>query len=152
MISTLTRRAVVAAATASFAILGACAPSMTAKTASDASLYTRLGGKPAITAVVDQFITNVAADTRINRYFANADIPGLKGKLVDQICEATGGPCVYTGKNMLDAHRGMRITEADFNALVEDLVLALDKFDVGEREKNELLGALAGMKGDIVEA
>ena len=76
----------------------------------------------------------------------------MKGKLVDQICEATGRPCVYTGKNMLDAHRGMRITEADFNALVEDLVLALDKFDVGEREKNELLGALAGMKGDIVEA
>ena len=122
----------------------------TANTAEAKSLYDRLGGKDAITAVVDEFVANVAADTRINAMFANADIPNLKTKLVDQICEATGGPCKYTGKNMKDAHTGMNIKDADFNALVEDLVKALDKFKVPEKEKNELLGALGKMKDDIV--
>ena len=116
------------------------------------SLYDRLGGTDASTAVVDEFVANVAADTRINAMFANADVPAFKGKLVDQICEATGGPCKYTGKNMKDAHTGMNIKEADFNALVEDLVKALDKFKVPEKEKSELLAALGGMKPDIVTA
>ncbi len=70
--------------------------------------------------------------------------------LVDQVCEATGGPCTYTGKSMRDAHKGMKLTEADFNALVEDLTRSLDKFKVGDKEKNELLTALGGMKSDIV--
>ena len=121
-----------------------------------ASLYERLGGKPAITAVVDEFVGRVAADARINRYFgaAAADpqrMAMFKGKLVDQICAASGGPCTYTGKNMKDAHAGMGITGAEFDALVGDLVGALDKFKVGEREKGELLGALGPMKTDIVE-
>jgi hemoglobin len=127
-------------------------PDTTTNTAEAKSLYDRLGGKDAITAVVDEFVANVAADTRINAMFANADIPAFKGKLVDQICEATGGPCKYTGKNMKDAHTGMNITDADFTALVEDLVKALDKFKVPEKEKNELLGALGAMKDDIVTA
>ena len=115
------------------------------------SLYTRLGGKPAITAVVDEFVVNVAADKRINAFFANADIPGLKGKLVDLICQGSGGPCTYTGKDMKAAHEGMGVKEGDFNALVEDLVAALDKFKVPEKEKGELLGILGPMKGAIVE-
>src|SRR5713101_3925753 len=114
------------------------------------SLYDRLGGKPAIQAVVDDFIGNVAGDSRINQRFANANIPRLKTMLADQICEAGGGPCKYTGQPMKVAHAGMRITEAEFNALVEDLVKSLDKFKVGAQEKSELLGALGGMKGDIV--
>ena len=114
------------------------------------SLYDRLGGKPAIQAVVDDFIGNVAADTRINQSFARANIPHLKMMLVDQICEASGGPCQYTGKSMPDAHKGMGVTDADFGALVGDLVKSLDKFKVPEKEKSELLGALGGMKGQIV--
>jgi hemoglobin len=114
------------------------------------SLYDRLGGKPAITAVVDDFIGNVAGDTRINQRFANADIPRLKRMLVDQICQASGGPCTYTGASMKDAHKGMKISDGEFNALVEDLVKSLDKFKVGAQEKNDLLGALGGMKPDIV--
>ena len=114
------------------------------------SLYDRLGGKPAITAVVDDFIGNVAGDGRINKRFANANIPRLKGMLVDQICGATGGPCKYTGQNMKDAHTGMKIMDAEFGALVEDLVKSLDKFKVPAQEKSELLAALGGMKGDIV--
>ena len=120
------------------------------------SLYSRLGGKKAISAVVDQFIANVVADNRINSFFADTAkdpkrVAALKKNLVDQICQASGGPCKYKGKDMKTAHRGMGVSEADFNALVEDLVKALDHFNVGATEKNELLGALGPMKGDIVE-
>jgi hemoglobin len=114
------------------------------------SLYDRLGGTPAITAVVDDFVGNVAGDTRINRRFASANIPRLKTMLVDQICEASGGPCKYMGANMVDAHRGMNINDAEFTALVEDLIKSLDKFKVPAQEKNELLTALGGMKPQIV--
>lgn len=117
---------------------------------SNASLYDRLGKKEAITAVVDDFVGNVAADTKINAAFAKTDIPHLKQMLVEQICQATGGPCVYSGKDMKTAHEGMHVTDDQFNALVGDLVKSLDKFKVGEKEKNELLTALGGMKGDIV--
>jgi hemoglobin len=124
----------------------------TATPMSQKSLYDRLGGKPAITAVVDEFVARVAADTRINGKFANADIPRLKQMLVDQICQASGGPCTYTGRDMKTAHAGMQITSAQFDALVQDLVGALDKFKVGKQEKNELLSVLGPMKKDIVTA
>lgn len=117
----------------------------------DKSLYDRLGGKPAITAVVDDFVGRVAADNRINGKFANANIPRLKAMLVDQICQASGGPCTYAGRDMKSAHAGMGITGGEFDALVGDLVATLNKFKVPEREKSELLGALGPMKGDIVE-
>ena len=125
------------------------------KMAKQKTLYSRLGGKKAIKAVVDEFVNNCAADTRINKFFAAtaADKKRLnkfKDNLVDQICQASGGPCKYKGKDMKTAHKGMGITDADFNALVEDLVKALDKFNVGATEKNELLGVLGPMKGDIV--
>ena len=116
----------------------------------EASLYDRLGGKPAITAVVDDFIGNVAGDGRINGRFARANIPRLKQMLGDQICAASGGPCTYTGRDMMSAHQGMNITDAEFGALVGDLVKSLDKFRVPDREKGELLGALGGMKPQIV--
>jgi hemoglobin len=119
------------------------------------SLYSRLGGKKAITAVVDQFVVNVAADDRIKNFFsAAANDPNrlamFKGKLVDQICQGAGGPCKYRGKDMKTAHKGMGIRDADFNALVEDLVAALNKFKVPQAEQDELLGILGPMKGDIV--
>jgi len=119
-------------------------------TAPQKSLYERLGGKDAIVAVVDDFVANVGADDRINAFFANTDIPHLKQMLVDQICQATGGPCQYTGKTMQEAHKGMGIKEAHFDALVEDLSKSLDKFNVAAADKNELLDALGKMKPDIV--
>ncbi len=117
------------------------------------SLYDRLGKKDAITAVVKDFVEErVAKDKRINAFFANTNIPDLENKLVDQICEATGGPCKYAGKDMKTAHAGMNVKEADFNALVDDLKQSLDKFKVGQKEQNDLLGALASMHDDIVTA
>jgi hemoglobin len=123
-----------------------------AKKGGDKTLYDRLGGKDAITAVVDKFVGTVVADERINGFFKNADAGNLKKQLVDQICMASGGPCKYEGKDMKTAHAGMQIKEADFNALVEDLVKTLNEFKVPEAEQKELLGVLGGLKGDIVTA
>ncbi len=128
-----------------------CAEQMSMMKSSDAPLYERLGGRPAITAVVDDFVGRVAKDDRINGKFANANIPKLKVRLVEQICQASGGPCTYMGQDMKTAHAGMGISNADFGALVEDLVAALNKFNVPKKEKDDLLGALAALQGDIVE-
>ena len=115
------------------------------------SLYERLGRKEAITAVVETFVSKVGADKRINGYFASTDLTRLKMHLVNQICEASGGPCTYTGRTMKQTHAGMGVTDAAFNALVEDLVAALDHHKVGKTEKDELLAVLGPMKSDIVE-
>ena len=120
-------------------------------TAQTKSLYDRLGGKPAITAVVGDFAGRVLADDRIKAKFAKTDAKRLTFELVEQICMVTGGPCKYTGKSMPDSHKNMKVTEGEFNALVEDLVATLDKFNVPAAEKNELLGILGPLKGQIVE-
>jgi len=129
---------------------------ITTASAQKKSLYDRLGGKKAITAVVDEFVNNCAGDTRINSFFGDTAkdpkrLAKFKGNLVDQICQASGGPCKYKGKDMKTAHKGMGISSDNFSALVEDLVKALNKFNVGATEQGELLGALGPMKGDIVE-
>ncbi|MEK7830185.1 MAG: group 1 truncated hemoglobin [Acidobacteriota bacterium] len=116
------------------------------------SLYDRLGGEKAISAVVDDFAGNVLADTRINKKFADSDPTRLVTNLKAFMCMATGGPCKYDGLSMKDAHKNMGVTAGEFGALVEDLVKTLDKFKVPEKEKNELLSALGGMKGDITES
>ena len=144
----------VAAVTAVLGTGCAMMPGHQAMTAGDTtpktSLYTRLGGKPAITAVVEELVANVAADSRINARFANANVPRLKLLLVEQVCQASGGPCVYSGRDMRSAHAGMNITDAEFSALVEDLAKSLDKFQVAEQDKGELLALLGGLKSEIV--
>ena len=115
------------------------------------SLYERLGGIEAIKAVVGDFAGRVLADERVNKKFAKSDAPRLVLHLQEQICAATGGPCEYTGKDMKSAHKNMKVTDGEFNALVEDLVAALDKFNVPEKEKNELLAILGPLKSQIVE-
>jgi hemoglobin len=116
-----------------------------------ASLYDRLGGKDAIIAVVDDFVGRCAGDDRINRKFARTDIPRLKAELVDQVCEASGGPCTYRGRDMRSTHTGMKVTAGEFDALVQDLVAALVKFNVPEADRAELAGILAPLRPDIVE-
>lgn len=115
-----------------------------------ATLYQQLGGQPAVVAAVDKFVANVAADPRINRFFAHTNIPHLKASLVDQICQATGGPCVYNGPPMRVVHHGMHVTDADFNALVEDLVAALNALNVPPPLQQQLLSILGPLKADIV--
>jgi hemoglobin len=135
---------------AALATTPAAAQMMSAPAPMKKTLYERLGGVDAIKAVVDDFVGNVAADKRINRYFAKADIIRLKRNLVDQICQGTGGPCVYRGRSMKEAHAGMGVRGRDFNALVGDLGKSLNKFKVPAREQKELVAILAPMKKDIV--
>ena len=115
------------------------------------SLYDRLGRRDAIAIVVKDFVEQrVAKDNRINAFFAHTDLPGLEAKLTDQICQVTGGPCTYTGKDMKTAHAELSIRESDFAALVEDLKAALDHARVAAAEQQELIGKLATMHDAIV--
>ena len=118
---------------------------------SQTSIYDRLGGKDAIIKVVDDFVSNVSQDSRINKYFKNTDISHLKSQLVNQLCEATGGPFKYEGQNMKNAHAGLGIKSNQFEAMVEDLKITFNKFKISDAEQNSLLAILGPMKKDIVE-
>jgi hemoglobin len=115
----------------------------------DQTLFQRLGGRPAIDAVVADAIGNISADARINRRFIGVG-PELNRNLADLLCERSGGPCTYTGLDMSAAHEGMKIRDDEFDALVEDMVKSLDKFKVPAREKGELMVILGKMKNAIV--
>jgi hemoglobin len=140
---------------AALLLVGACA--FTAHTARaqnmgmKKSLYDRLGGEAAISAVIDDFAARVLADTRINAKFAKSNAPRLVFHLKQQVCQVTGGPCKYDGLDMKTAHKNMGVTNGEFNALVEDLVATLNKFNVPKAEQDELLGILGPLKAQIVE-
>ena len=144
------RRAVLMAVCAvTFAACASAPPEMSA----GPTLYQRLGGREAIKGVVDDFVATMAADPRVNSRFKGlppAAVAKLQTNLADQICDATGGPCAYLGRGMKAAHAGMGITEAEWNATVEDLVKSLAKFKVGVKEQAELLAILGPMKTAIV--
>jgi hemoglobin len=115
------------------------------------SLCDRLGGLDAIKAAVDSWVARVAGDDRINRKFERTDIPRLKKEVVDQLCEATGGPCSYTGRSMRDTHTGMKTTAGEFDAVMQDLGATLDEFNVPKAEQDELVDLLRPMRDEIVE-
>jgi hemoglobin len=115
------------------------------------SLYDRLGGQPAVEAVVKDFAGRVLADARINKKFAKSNADRLVKNLTDFVCVTTGGPCTYTGNDMSKAHKGMGVTHGEFVALVEDLTATLDQFKVPDQEKGEVLAAFGPLEGAIVE-
>jgi hemoglobin len=118
------------------------------------SLYERLGGYNAIAAVVDDFVGRLVADKQFERFFAghsNDSKKRIRPHIVDQLCAAAGGPCVYTGRTMKDSHAGLGINEAQWDAAAKHLVASLDKFKVPEAEKGELLSFVVSLKADIVE-
>ncbi|MGA9772008.1 MAG: group 1 truncated hemoglobin [Blastocatellia bacterium] len=118
------------------------------------SLYKRLGGYDALAAVTDEFITALATDKKLGRFFVGASENSkmrIRQLVVDQLCAATGGPCVYIGRDMKTSHKGLGITEEDWNIAVKHLVNTLTKFKVPEKEQKEVAGALMGLKADIVE-
>jgi hemoglobin len=123
--------------------------------AAEKSLYERLGGELAITAVVEDFVGRAAADPKVNFFrdgkYKGIDVPRLKRQLVEFIGKATGGPQKYTGRDMKQAHKGMKITNAEFDAIAADLAASLDKFKVPAKEKNELLTIVGTTRKDIVE-
>ncbi|PPC94181.1 MAG: group 1 truncated hemoglobin [Methylotenera sp.] len=119
------------------------------KTRNDASLFTRIGGLPVLTKIVDQFIDEVATSPRTKRSFDGIKLKALKESIVAQLCKLTGGGCVYEGETMLNSHRDAKITEAEFDAFVDMFRSTLNRF-LHTKEKNELLKILAPMKRDIV--
>ena len=139
--------------TASFSIALLMLTSVVPAFAQEATLYKRLGGYDAIAAVTDDFLGRLASDPQLGRFFkghSTDSITRIRGDVVDFLCKATGGPCTYSARDMKTSHTGLKITEEDWNTSVKGLVATLDKFKVPAKEKNEVLSAVEGLKGDIV--
>ncbi len=120
---------------------------------SEKSLYERLGGYNPIAAVVDDFMGRMVADKQLGRFFIGHSTNSKKKQrqlIVDMICEATGGPCIYTGRDMKTTHTGLNITESDWQVGVKLLTATLDKFKVPQKEKDDVFAAVSGLKPDIV--
>jgi hemoglobin len=154
MLSFFHRLRVVAAALALTATL---APVLSGAQSAPASksLYQRLGGYDALAAVTDDFIGRLAADAKLGKFFVGLsdDSKGrIRQLVVDQLCAATGGPCIYLGRDMKTVHKGLNITEDDWQAMAVDLGATLEKFKVGATEQRDLATALAPIKADIVTA
>jgi hemoglobin len=118
------------------------------------SLYQRLGGYDALAAVVDDFVGRLVADKQFAKFFVGQSDDSkkrIRQHVLDQFCAATGGPCIYTGRDMKTSHMGLGITEDDWNAAAKHLVASLDKFKVPEKEKGEVLAFVTTLKKDIVE-
>ncbi len=125
------------------------------------SLYDRLGGEPAITAVVADFVGRAAVDPAVNFVRAGTPKPWdptpehldtLKKHLTQFLCAATGGPQIYEGRDMKTVHEGMQISEAEFGAIAADLKASLITFNVPEKEQDEVIAIVATTQGSIVEA
>jgi len=118
------------------------------------SLYKRVGGYDAIAAVVDDFLGRLSSDPQLAKFFVGHSTESLKRirqLVVEQLCEATGGPCFYTGRSMKEVHQGLKISQADWELAVKHLNETFDKFKVPAKERGELLGAVGGLQADIVE-
>ena len=118
--------------------------------AANQSLYDELGQKQGIENIVEELLFNIADDRRIRHHFAESDLTRVHKMLSEQICELSGGPCTYSGDDMVTSHTGMGVTRADFNALVEALQMALDTFEIPVGAQNRLLALLAPMHHEIV--
>jgi hemoglobin len=115
----------------------------------DDSLYQALGGQDGIVHITDDFVANLLADPRTSPYFEGVTIKRLKGKLSEEFCVLSGGPCVYTGRPIKRAHEGLKIDRAAFDALVEDLQKSMDKHDIPFHTQNKFLALLAPMYRDV---
>ena len=118
--------------------------------AADDAVFQEFGGKPGISKVIDDFLGIWQGDARISGALKDADVERLGSLLKEQFTQLTGGPAVYSGKDMKSAHQAMGLHNADFNALAEDLQKAMDKNNVPVRAQNKLLAKLAPMEKQIV--
>src|SRR5712671_195944 len=116
------------------------------------SLCDRLGGGGAINALTESWVARVGGDDRANGKFARTDIDRLKKELVDQLCEATGGPCTYTGRSMLETHDGMQVTAGEFDVVMQHLDATFDELNIPKADQDDLVALIMPMRGDIVEA
>ena|ERR1700730_17533023 len=134
-------------------ILAAPLPAPLAQVAAQDSLYKRLGGYDALAAVTDDFISRLVTDPKLGRFFVGLSTDSkirIRQHVVDFLCVATGGPCKYTGRDMVTAHTGLNITDDDWTISVKHLGATLDKFKVPAREQQEVVSAIAPLKSQIV--
>ena len=120
------------------------------------SLYERLGGQPAVEAVANGLVDRILADNRVNKWFTHAasspeNTRAYKATLTAFICKSVGGPCNYTGLDMVAAHKGRGVTSEAFNAVAEDLSAVLDQFKVPAKEKGEVMTLVGSLKPSIVQ-
>ena len=118
------------------------------------TLYARLGGYDAVTAVVDDLLPRLMADPQLGRFWQNRGEDGLqreKQLLIDFLCSSAGGPLYYTGRDMALSHKGMGISESDWSAFMGHVNATLDKFQVPEPERGEVLAFIESTKADMVE-
>ena len=135
-------------------LLSCVGPARSVSAQSKDSLYKRLGGYDALALVTDEFIGRLATDKTVGRFFVGASDNSkmrIRQLVVDQLCAATGGPCVYIGRDMKTVHKGLGITEEDWNISVKHLLATLTKFKVPENLQKEVAGAISTLKADIVE-
>ena len=143
------------AAAASLLIgLAACTSTQVQDTAASPAarspLFDRVGGKPGLAAVVDGFMLNAAVDPRIARRFRDADTPRFKAALAERLCVSIGGPCRDTGRPMKTVHAGMGISDAEFNAMTQDLRRAMSRHDIPVDTQLEFVAALEPLRDDVV--
>ena len=122
---------------------------------SEKTLYERLGGYDAISAVVNDLLPRVQADPQLARFWQHRSDDGLKREkqlLVDFLCSCAGGPLYYTGRDMKTSHKGMRISESDWSAFLRHLHTTLDAFQVPQTEREEVVAFVQSTKKDMVEA
>lgn len=129
---------------------GSCISAQAQNAGTDDAVFQGLGAKAGIDKIVSDFIPIVLVDQRIGRFFEKANTKHLASQLSDQFCELTGGPCKYTGKDMYEVHEGMEISNAHFNALAEDLQIAMEKNNIPSSISNKLIARLAPMQRPIV--
>jgi hemoglobin len=134
-------------AIAAMALLASCAQ----QPPRDDSLYLALGERPGIQKIVEGMLLHVAKDPRIVEFFRRVDIVRVRDKLVEKFCVEAGGPCTYTGDSLAEAHKGMNLSRSDFNALVENLIDAMDDQHIPVPTQNRLIARLAPQRGEVIE-
>jgi hemoglobin len=114
------------------------------------TLFADMGGQAGIDRIVDASVDNYLADSRIKAIFDESNIDRLRAEFKVQFCQVAGGPCQYKGHDMAEAHRGLRLTNADFNAVVEDLQAAMETVGISFATQNRFLARLAPMQRQVV--
>lgn len=135
-------------------LLSSCLFAVSHPAQAQESLYKRLGGYDAISAVTDDFIMRLATNKDLSRFFAGASDDSkkkIRQHIVDFLCNASGGPCAYTGRTMKDSHHGLNISESDWTITAGLLGETLNKFKVPKQEQQELFSLVTSLKNDIVE-
>ena len=124
-------------------------------TAAAPSLYKRLGGYDALAAVTDDFMARMVKDPQLGKYFVGHSADSMyrvRQLIVDKLCEAAGGPCVYIGRSMKAAHAGMGLSESDWDLAVDHLIESMNQFKVPDRERDDVLAAVASLKADVLSS